>query len=53
MCIQLMLIRLKCRKTVKASLGARLIIRTDVVEMPQETPDHVESEGEGLRRPII
>jgi hypothetical protein len=53
MCIQLMLIRLKCRKTVKASVGARLIIRTDVVEMPQETPDHVESEGEGLRRPII
>ena len=53
MCIELKGIRLKCRKTVKTSLGAPLNIRTDVVEMPQETLDHVESEGEGLRRPII
>lgn len=53
MCIQLLGIRLKCRKTVKTCLGSPLIIRIDVVEMPQETPDHVESKGEGFRRPII
>jgi len=45
-------IKLKCRKTVKTSYLVADFIGNAVVEMPQESPLHAESEGEGLRRPI-